>query len=135
MPPINRYFCHPIEKLFTFQTAFDYEEALQQGVIAPSSGVDHEYDAAVAEIASIDIELASYLKQQEKHFKCRITYFGADKKRFQLEIPERDAKRADSSYALEGQRKGTKPTKRYHTEETRVSSRKEACCLCKTTLN
>lgn len=95
---------------------------MQHGVIAPGPGIDHEFDAAVTEIASIESELAAYLEQQEKHFNCRITYFGTDKKRFQLEIPENNAKRADSSYALEGQRKGTKPTKRYHTEETRVSS-------------
>lgn len=61
-----------------------------------------------------------YLVKQEKRFGCRIAFFGADKKRFQLEIPESNAKRADSSYVLEGQKKGAKPVKRFHTDETKV---------------
>lgn len=83
-------------------------------------GVDQDFDSAVNEIESIEKELAHYLKKQEKHFGCRIAYFGNDKKRFQLEIPENNAKRADDSYYLEGQRKGAKPVKRFHTDETRV---------------
>lgn len=84
-------------------------------------GVDHDFDEAVTEIQSIEKELAAYLKTQETRFGCRIVYFGNDKKRFQLEIPESNAKRANDSYYLEGQRKGAKPVKRYHTDETRVS--------------
>lgn len=63
--------------------------------------------------------MADYLRQQQKRFNCSISYFGTDKKRFQLEIPESNAKRADSSYVLEGQKKGKQPVKRYHTDETR----------------
>lgn len=73
------------------------------------------------DIDGINEELNDYLKKQEKHFGCRITYFGNDKKRFQLEIPESNAKRANSDYILEGQKKGTKPVKRFHTEETKVN--------------
>lgn len=65
--------------------------------------------------------MQDYLVEQEKYFGCRITYFGTDKKRFQLEIPEAQARKANSKYSLEGQKKGAKPTRRYTTEETRVS--------------
>lgn len=104
-----------------FQTGFNHEAALREGVIAPEMGVDQDFDAAVTEIESIEKELAHYLQKQEKHFGCRIVYFGNDKKRFQLEIPENNAKRANDSYCLEGQRKGAKPVKRFHTDATRVS--------------
>lgn len=46
-------------------------------------------------------------------------YVGNDKKRFEIEVPENSAKRADSRYLLEGQRKGAKPVRRFSTEETR----------------
>lgn len=81
--------------------------------------MDREYDAIQVEIDEINENLNEYLKKQEKRFGCRISYFGTEKKRFQLEIPESNAKRADSSYVLEGQKKGTKPMKRYHTDETK----------------
>lgn len=92
---------------------------MESGVIAPGKGVDKEYDACQNEIKDILEETEDYLKQQEKRFGCRICYFGNDKKRFQLEIPESNAKRADSSYILEGQKKGSKPVKRFHTDETK----------------
>lgn len=86
--------------------------------------MDREYDAIQVEIEEIKEQLNDYLKKQEKRFGCKISYFGADKKRFQLEIPESNAKRADSSYVLEGQKKGAKPMKRYHTDETKEFLRK-----------
>lgn len=104
---------------FILQNGFDYDAALTSGVIAPGNGVDKEYDACQDELKEIQDELEDYLKKQEKRFGCRIVYFGNEKKRFQLEIPESNAKRADSSYILEGQKKGSKPVKRFHTEETK----------------
>lgn len=57
--------------------------------------------------------------EQEKFFGCRLQYVGNDKKRFEIEVPESCAKRADDRYNLEGQRKGAKPVRRFSTEETR----------------
>lgn len=94
---------------------------MEEGTIAPEDGVDQEYDDIVAEIQSIKAELEAYRKKQEKYFGCRVEYFGTDKKRFQLEVPESNARKASSDYTLEGQKKGTKPAKRYHTKETKVS--------------
>ncbi|KAM7356544.1 DNA mismatch repair protein Msh6 [Cochliomyia hominivorax] len=108
------------EQLNFFKQAFDHAKALESGVIAPESGVDEDYDRAQMKIKEINQQLQDYLVEQEKYFGCRINYFGIDKKRFQLEVPEAQARKADSKYMLEGQKKGSKPTRRYTTEETRT---------------
>lgn len=90
---------------------------MEKGVIEPAAGVDKEFDFVNREIESINDELKSYLKTQEKKFGCRLNYTGADKKRFQIEIPERNCEDVDSSFTMEGQRKGFK---RYYTAETKV---------------
>ncbi|XP_055546484.1 probable DNA mismatch repair protein Msh6 [Wyeomyia smithii] len=107
------------KKIRFFEESFDHEKALKDGVIAPARGLDAEYDAVEQEIADILNELEEYKRAQEKHFGCSVTYFGSDKKRFQLEIPESASKRANSGYTLEGQKKGKNGVKRYHTDETR----------------
>uniref|UniRef100_A0A1Q3EX21 DNA mismatch repair protein n=1 Tax=Culex tarsalis TaxID=7177 RepID=A0A1Q3EX21_CULTA len=106
-------------KITFFEESFDHEAALKTGVIAPEKGLDTEYDAVQREIQGIFDELEEYKRKQEKYFGCKIDYFGSDKKRFQLEIPEGAAKKAKESYTLEGQKKGKNGVKRYHTEETR----------------
>lgn len=63
--------------------------------------------------------MAEYLIKQEKYFGCRLQYVGNDKKRFELEVPESNSKKAGDRYRLEGQRKGAKPVRRFSTEETR----------------
>lgn len=107
---------------FSFQQdGFDHNEALETGVIAPTAGVDDEFDYVNREIESINKELQQYLKKQEKYFGCRLSYFGLDKKRFQIEVPEKCCHLVDKSdieYTLEGQKKGFK---RYHTEDLKVN--------------
>ncbi|XP_017112610.1 probable DNA mismatch repair protein Msh6 [Drosophila elegans] len=103
-----------------FDTAFDHDAAAKTGVIAPQPGMDAEYDAAMDSINEIEKRLKTYLVEQERHFGCRITYFGSDKKRYQLDVPESHAGKANKSYSLEGQTKGKKPSRRYTTAETRA---------------
>ncbi|XP_001661901.2 probable DNA mismatch repair protein Msh6 [Aedes aegypti] len=107
------------DKIRFFDEAFDHEQALKDGVIAPGEGLDAEYDAVHKEIKNILEELEEYKRKQEKYFGCKIAFFGTDKKRFQLEIPESAAKKANSGYTLEGHKKGKNGVKRYHTDETR----------------
>ncbi|XP_058130451.1 probable DNA mismatch repair protein Msh6 [Anopheles ziemanni] len=102
-----------------FDNAFDHEKAMQGGVIAPEKGVDEEYDAVEQDIESLKRELEEYREEQSKYFGCNVVYFGNDKKRFQLEVPESRAKKATSEYTLEGTRKGKNAVKRFHTDETR----------------
>lgn len=71
------------------------------------------------QIAEIEEELKEYLKQQEKHFGCRLQYVGKDKNRYEIEVPENAVKKADQRYHLEGQRKGKNPVRRFSTDETR----------------
>lgn len=100
-----------------FKDTFDFDQALQTGSLAPNPGDDQEFDEVEADIRSLQAEMQAYLKSQEKFFGCKVTYFGADKKRFQLEIPESNSKKANADYTLESQRKGK--CKRFYTKETR----------------
>ncbi|KAH8376435.1 hypothetical protein KR200_002635 [Drosophila serrata] len=108
------------KELKYFETAFDHEAAAKTGVIAPQAGMDAEYDSAMDAIEAIEGRLKTYLVEQERHFGCRVTYFGSDKKRYQLDVPETHANKANKSYSLEGQTKGKKPSRRYTTAETRA---------------
>ncbi|XP_016969087.2 LOW QUALITY PROTEIN: probable DNA mismatch repair protein Msh6 [Drosophila rhopaloa] len=108
------------KELKYFETAFDHDAAAKTGVIAPQAGMDAEYDSAMDSINEIEERLKTYLVEQERHFGCRITYFGSDKKRYQLDVPESHAVKANKSYSLEGQTKGKKPSRRYTTAETRA---------------
>ncbi|XP_035775610.1 probable DNA mismatch repair protein Msh6 [Anopheles albimanus] len=102
-----------------FDKAFDHEKAIKSGVIAPERGVDSEYDTVEREIETLKAELEEYRAEQSKFFGCTVEYFGNDKKRYQLEVPEARAKKATSEYSLESQRAGKNAVKRFHTEETR----------------
>lgn len=102
-----------------FNNAFDHEEARKTGVIAPGHGVDNEYDSIQEEIEDLSNELNEYLKSQEKYFGCKLSFFGNDKKRYQIEVPEAYTKKANNKYSLEKQIKGSKACRRYVTDETK----------------
>uniref|UniRef100_A0A182K008 DNA mismatch repair protein n=1 Tax=Anopheles christyi TaxID=43041 RepID=A0A182K008_9DIPT len=102
-----------------FENSFDHEKALKSGSIVPEKGLDAEYDAIEQEIKELNNDLEEYLAEQSKFFSCTVKYFGNDKKRFQLEVPEGKAKKATGDYTLEGTKTGKNATKRFHTEETR----------------
>ncbi|KAJ2954741.1 hypothetical protein O0L34_g3044 [Tuta absoluta] len=99
-----------------FKEGFNQSEAEKEGRILPGAGVDPEYDNTLRTIAEIEEELQDYLKEQEKFFRCRVAYVGADKKRFQLEVAESAARKAGPQHQLEGARKGFK---KFSTPETR----------------
>ncbi|EDV97736.1 probable DNA mismatch repair protein Msh6 [Drosophila grimshawi] len=108
------------KQLKFFQHAFDHEAADKTGVVAPQPGVDSDYDEVQQGIADVEQRLKTYLTEQERHFGCRVIYFGSDKKRYQLEVPETHAHKVNKSYALEGQVRGKKPARRYTTAETKA---------------
>ncbi|XP_075226760.1 DNA mismatch repair protein Msh6 [Lycorma delicatula] len=91
-----------------FKNAFDHDEALKEGRIIPSAGVDAEYDCAVEALKEIEVELKKYLQEQCTYFCAKVTFVGTDKKRYQLEVPDSACKRAGSEYEIQGQRKGYK---------------------------
>lgn len=108
-----------VEHIDFFSNAFDHEEAKKTGVIAPSKGVDNEYDSIQEEIKDLNNELNEYLKDQETYFGCKLSFFGNDKRRYQIVVPEAYTKKANSSYLLEKQIKGSKACRRYVTAETK----------------
>ncbi|KAH6935578.1 hypothetical protein HPB50_006847 [Hyalomma asiaticum] len=60
--------------------------------------------------------LQDYLAQQCQRFHCKVAFVGSGKNRFQIEVPDSCARLVDSSYQLQGQRKGYR---RYYTEEVK----------------
>ncbi|CAH0596392.1 unnamed protein product [Chrysodeixis includens] len=99
-----------------FKEAFNQTQAEKEGRILPGEGVDQEYDNTIQLIKEIEEELKEYLSEQEKYFKCRLSYVGSDKKRYQIEMPQTAASKAGSKYTMEGARKGYK---RFSTNETK----------------
>ena len=57
------------------QTAFNHEEAKNEGTIIPSAGVDSEYDSAVDQIKSTKRKLDDYLKEQCRYFGAKVSSF------------------------------------------------------------
>ncbi|XP_018565021.1 probable DNA mismatch repair protein Msh6 isoform X1 [Anoplophora glabripennis] len=107
------------EILQFFKSAFDQEEAEKEGKIIPKRGVEEDFDNAEKTIDDIKKKLADYLDEQSKFFGCKISYFGTDKKRFQLDVPESRTSKVTNEYQLEGTKKSSKPSKRYSTPKTR----------------
>lgn len=91
-----------------------------EGKIIPKPGVDENYDQAQDSIKEVTKKLDQYLVELQQFFGCKVTYFGSDKKRFQIDIPESHTKKVTSEYQLEGTKKGAKPSKRYSTARSRV---------------
>lgn len=99
-----------------FEKAFDHEQARKEGRVTPMSGVDDEYDEAMQSVKEANKALQEYLAQQSQRFRCKAVFVGSGKNRFQIEVPESCARFVDSSYQLQGQRKGYR---RYYTEDVK----------------
>ncbi|XP_071443543.1 DNA mismatch repair protein Msh6 [Hetaerina americana] len=97
-----------------FDEAFNHDVAKQEGRIIPIQGVDSEYDSALEEIAEVQKMVDEYLKSQRDIFKCKVTLFGTERKRYQIEVPDHACKHAADDHSLQSQRKGFK---RYYTSE------------------
>lgn len=87
----------------------------------------------MAELAKNKKDLDKYLEKQKQHFDANITFFGTDKKRYQIEVPESRVKKVGPGYELQSQRKGFK---RYYTAEAKVKiiiyicNLKKRACFC-----
>lgn len=99
-----------------FEHAFDHEQARKEGRVTPMPGVDNDYDEAVCSVKEANGALQDYLAQQCQRFHCKVAFVGSGKNRFQIEVPDSCARLVDSSYQLQGQRKGYR---RYYTEEVK----------------
>ncbi|EYB99809.1 hypothetical protein Y032_0120g955 [Ancylostoma ceylanicum] len=95
-----------------FTESFNHSVAEKEGIIVPQKGQDEEYDRACQSVAEAMRQLEVYRKEQESKLRCKITYFGSGKNRFQMEIPE--SVNPPRSYELKSRRKGFG---RYTTEE------------------
>ncbi|KJH43320.1 MutS domain V protein [Dictyocaulus viviparus] len=95
-----------------FATLFNHSMAEKEGVIVPQKGQDVEYDSACQSVDKAAHALEIFRRQQEEKLRCKVTYFGSGKNRFQLEIP--DTINPPRYYELKSRRKGFN---RYTTEE------------------
>ncbi|KAL6731101.1 hypothetical protein Aduo_002009 [Ancylostoma duodenale] len=95
-----------------FTESFNHSVAEKEGIIVPQKGQDEEYDRACQSVTEAMHQLEVYRKEQENKLRCKITYFGSGKNRFQMEIAE--SVNPPRSYELKSRRKGFG---RYTTEE------------------
>lgn len=106
-----------IDKL---KNSFDIEEAKKTGYVVPERNVDEEYDAILNSIDELESEIKEYLREQEKKIGCKLSYFGNDRKRYQIEVPESFNKKVPKNYDLESSKgKGKNALIRYTTDETK----------------
>jgi DNA mismatch repair protein MSH6 len=96
-----------LDKLLNFyHNSFDADQAKKDGKIIPSQGVSKDYDNAIADIENIEKELNSYLKSMNKQLDCKVTFFGTNKNRYQLEMPESKTKHLPKDFELTSSKKG-----------------------------
>ncbi|WKX91921.1 hypothetical protein Q1695_010172 [Nippostrongylus brasiliensis] len=95
-----------------FAKSFNHSVAEKEGMIVPQKGQDEEYDDACRGVNEATHNLETYRKEQEEKLRCKITFFGSGKNRFQMEIPENVG--VPRYYELKSRRKGFG---RYSTEE------------------
>ncbi|RWS13405.1 DNA mismatch repair protein Msh6-like protein, partial [Dinothrombium tinctorium] len=104
------------EELDFFDNAFDHEEAKEKGKIIPKPGVDEDYDQSQAEMKLFENKVKVYLEEQRKFFGCKVNFYGSGRNRFQLEVPDNNARKANADYEYSSSRKGFK---RYMTAKTK----------------
>lgn len=105
--PIGKFPLKEIKKTLTFfRQIFDENQAKKEGFIRPLAGVDPQYDAAVAEVASIERLFEEYLKEQKKKTGImELCYFGSNKDRFQLEVPMSKVSNVPKDWTSKSQKK------------------------------
>lgn len=94
---------------------------MTSGYITKEAEYQHTQDEALCDKQNrINEELKENLKKEEKFFGCQLKYVGGEEKnRFEIEVPEKAAKKANETHRLEGQSKGKNPARRFSTNETR----------------
>ncbi|KAJ1361539.1 hypothetical protein KIN20_020813 [Parelaphostrongylus tenuis] len=100
--------CH----LNHFSKSFDHSLAEKEGMIVPQKGMNEEYDSACRSVDKAMRDLEVFRKQQEEKLRCKVTYFGSGRNRYQMEIP--DNVNAPRYYEFKSRRKGFN---RYSSEE------------------
>lgn len=107
-------------ELSKIKASFNVEEAKKNGFILPGRNSDDDYEMVLNEIEDLEREIKVYLKEQEKILGCKLSYFGQDRKRYQIEVPESHFKKVPNGYNLENSKgKGKNTVNRYTTEETK----------------
>ena len=71
-------------------------------------GINVEYDNAVNNLEENEKKFKIYLDDQSKNLKCTLKYFGSNKNRYQLEIPEDKCKKLSCDFELTSSKKGYK---------------------------
>ena len=89
-----------------YSESFDREEALKNGIIIPNKGVNEDYDNAIAEIRDIEENFDKLLRQYKLKLGCSMSFFGAAKNRFQVEVPDSSQSKIPRDWEVQSQRKG-----------------------------
>eukprot|EP00744_Colponema_vietnamica_P022287 GILI01031999.1.p1 GENE.GILI01031999.1~~GILI01031999.1.p1 ORF type:complete len:855 (+),score=230.63 GILI01031999.1:192-2567(+) len=75
------------ELLEHFKQAFDWPKMKQDGSLLPSPGYNEEYDAAVAEVKSIQKRLQDYLVELRREYNDKSITFVNIKSKYEVEVP------------------------------------------------
>eukprot|EP01032_Pedospumella_encystans_P012451 gene12451-14405_t len=89
-----------------FRTIFDEKQAKKDGNIQPKVGMNQAYDTAKADIASIEADLETYLREMKKAIGVSdLKYWGSNKDRYQIEVPIALTNRVPSDWVSKSQKK------------------------------
>lgn len=96
-----------------YRSIFDEKQAKRDGNIKPLPGVDPEYDAAKADIATLETALQDYLREMKRVTNINeLVYWGSNKDRFQIEVPISKTSRLPADWMTKSQKK---THRRFHT--------------------
>jgi len=70
-------------------------------------------------VIEVEREAQDYLKVVSKKVRAQVSYFGSEKKRYQIEVPDKVSPPAD--FEMSSSKKGFK---RYYDEKTKVQTHK-----------
>jgi len=89
-----------------FRTIFDEKQAKKDGNIQPKVGMNQAYDSAKADIATIEADLETYLREMKKAIGVSdLKYWGSNKDRYQIEVPIALTNRVPSDWVSKSQKK------------------------------
>ena len=91
-----------------YKKNFDADQAKKDGKITPLPKINPEYDNALEDLKENQRKFDNYIIKQSKILNCNVKYFGSNKNRFQLEIPEEKCKKLPATYELTSSKKGFK---------------------------
>uniref|UniRef100_A0A0N4ZMM9 DNA mismatch repair protein n=1 Tax=Parastrongyloides trichosuri TaxID=131310 RepID=A0A0N4ZMM9_PARTI len=95
------------KEIDSFTESFDQDQALKEGMIVPTPGVDSDFDEAVERVKVCEQNLNKYLEELMCKIRCpKLKYIKSGKNRYHIEVPDSDVKKLPSDFNSQGKIKG-----------------------------